>query len=266
MLRTIIAGCDGREPGRGAVSLAHAIPWATGARLLLAGGAASSPAPGHLRPTSATRLSTSCAPSATNSRPGRSCASWGSLARTRLAHRRRRGERGPARGRLAAPPAPATDRRERSGHAGAARGVLRGRGRARPGGGPSGAPSNRHATPESALAVVMARELAQRTGARLSLYAVRHRRSRSPSSRPARHRAVVGTRCAELVGRHAECRGRAIDVELWALEQLLGDEEAARVPARVGGVERTREQATGDVGRVGAHRHDEHELRVAGAR
>jgi nucleotide-binding universal stress UspA family protein len=37
MFRTTIAGCNGRERGRGAVSLAHAISWATGARLLLVG-------------------------------------------------------------------------------------------------------------------------------------------------------------------------------------------------------------------------------------
>jgi hypothetical protein len=32
MYRTIIAGCNGRECGRGAVSLAHAVSVATGAR------------------------------------------------------------------------------------------------------------------------------------------------------------------------------------------------------------------------------------------
>jgi nucleotide-binding universal stress UspA family protein len=37
MYRTIIAGCNGRERGRGAVSLAHAISSATGARLVLVG-------------------------------------------------------------------------------------------------------------------------------------------------------------------------------------------------------------------------------------
>ena len=37
MYRTIVAGCNGRERGRGAVSLAHAIASATGARLLLVG-------------------------------------------------------------------------------------------------------------------------------------------------------------------------------------------------------------------------------------
>jgi nucleotide-binding universal stress UspA family protein len=37
MLRTIVVGCNGRERGRGAVSLAHAIATATGARLLLVG-------------------------------------------------------------------------------------------------------------------------------------------------------------------------------------------------------------------------------------
>jgi nucleotide-binding universal stress UspA family protein len=37
MFRTIVAGCNGRERGRGAVSLAHAIAEATGARLLLVG-------------------------------------------------------------------------------------------------------------------------------------------------------------------------------------------------------------------------------------
>jgi nucleotide-binding universal stress UspA family protein len=37
MYRTIIAGCNGRDRGRGAVSLAHAIASATGARLLLVG-------------------------------------------------------------------------------------------------------------------------------------------------------------------------------------------------------------------------------------
>jgi nucleotide-binding universal stress UspA family protein len=37
MFRTIVAGCNGRERGRGAVSLAHAIAGATGAELLLVG-------------------------------------------------------------------------------------------------------------------------------------------------------------------------------------------------------------------------------------
>src|SRR5512133_753925 len=37
MYRTIVVGCNGRERGRGAVSLAHAIASATGARLLLVG-------------------------------------------------------------------------------------------------------------------------------------------------------------------------------------------------------------------------------------
>jgi nucleotide-binding universal stress UspA family protein len=37
MFSTIIAGCNGRDRGRGAVSLAHAISSATGARLLLVG-------------------------------------------------------------------------------------------------------------------------------------------------------------------------------------------------------------------------------------
>jgi hypothetical protein len=37
MSRTIIAGCNGRERGRGAVSLAHAISSATGARHVLVG-------------------------------------------------------------------------------------------------------------------------------------------------------------------------------------------------------------------------------------
>ena len=37
MYRTIVAGCNGYERGRGAVSLAHAIASATGARLVLVG-------------------------------------------------------------------------------------------------------------------------------------------------------------------------------------------------------------------------------------
>src|SRR5262245_1233814 len=37
MFRTIVAGCNGRERGRGAVSLAHAIAQANGAKLLLVG-------------------------------------------------------------------------------------------------------------------------------------------------------------------------------------------------------------------------------------
>ena len=37
MFRTIVAGCNGRERGRGAASLAHAIATATGAKLLLVG-------------------------------------------------------------------------------------------------------------------------------------------------------------------------------------------------------------------------------------
>ena len=37
MFRTIVAGCNGRERGRGAVSLAHAIATASGAKLLLIG-------------------------------------------------------------------------------------------------------------------------------------------------------------------------------------------------------------------------------------
>ena len=45
---------------------------------------------------------------------------------------------------------------------------------------------------------------------------------------------MLGTRRAELVDRHAKRRGRAIDVELLALEQLLGNQEGARVAMRVG--------------------------------
>lgn len=37
MLRTIVAGCNGRDRGRGAVVLAHALAAATGARLIVAG-------------------------------------------------------------------------------------------------------------------------------------------------------------------------------------------------------------------------------------
>ena len=37
MYRTIVAGCNGYERGRGAVSLAHAVASATGARLVLVG-------------------------------------------------------------------------------------------------------------------------------------------------------------------------------------------------------------------------------------
>ncbi|MGZ6705806.1 MAG: universal stress protein [Solirubrobacteraceae bacterium] len=37
MYRTIVAGCNGRDRGRGAVSLAHALATATGARLLIVG-------------------------------------------------------------------------------------------------------------------------------------------------------------------------------------------------------------------------------------
>jgi hypothetical protein len=37
---------------------------------------------------------------------------------------------------------------------------------------------------------------------------------------------MVGARRADLVGRHAERRGRAIDIELLALEQLLGIRKA----------------------------------------
>ena len=37
MLRTIVAGCNGRDRGRGAVALGHALATATGARLIVAG-------------------------------------------------------------------------------------------------------------------------------------------------------------------------------------------------------------------------------------
>jgi hypothetical protein len=37
MFRTIVAGCNGRERGLGALSLAHAISAATGAKLILVG-------------------------------------------------------------------------------------------------------------------------------------------------------------------------------------------------------------------------------------
>jgi hypothetical protein len=37
MYRTMVAGCNGYERGRGAVSLAHAVASATGARLVLVG-------------------------------------------------------------------------------------------------------------------------------------------------------------------------------------------------------------------------------------
>lgn len=44
---------------------------------------------------------------------------------------------------------------------------------------------------------------------------------------------MLGTRCAKLVGRHAERRGGTIDVELLTLEQILGDQEGPRVAIRV---------------------------------
>jgi hypothetical protein len=86
------------------------------------------------------------------------------------------------------------------------------------------------------------------------------RTGRSQPPWPARPRLVLDTRRTQFVGGHAERRGRAIDLEVLALEQLLGDEEGARISTRVGGAERTGEQAPGDVGRVRAHRHDEDEL------
>lgn len=39
---------------------------------------------------------------------------------------------------------------------------------------------------------------------------------------------MLGTRCAKLVGRHAERRGGTINVELLTLEQILGDQEDPR--------------------------------------
>jgi hypothetical protein len=76
MYRTIIAGCNGRERGRGAASLAHAISLALGARLCWSACTiilrSRFPA---ATPTSARRSSTSCEPSVTSSPPTRSSAS-----------------------------------------------------------------------------------------------------------------------------------------------------------------------------------------------
>ena len=132
MYRTIIAGCNGRERGRGAVSLAHAISSATGARLLLVGVHHHPPLPfpgsyAGQRGALEHDLRVLRDGSPRSARPRRG----GPFARARAAPRRGRGARRPDRRRLAPPPGPAKDRRGRSGHAGAPRSTVRGRGRTR---------------------------------------------------------------------------------------------------------------------------------------
>jgi len=60
MYRTIIAGCNGRERGRGAVSLGHAISVATGARLGLVGVHHHPPLPFSARASSARAAGARC--------------------------------------------------------------------------------------------------------------------------------------------------------------------------------------------------------------
>ena len=73
---------------------------------------------------------------------------------------------------------------------------------------------------------------------------------------------MLVARRSQLLSGHAERRGRVVDVELRALEQLLGNQCCARVAARIDVVERAGQEASRDVGRLGAHHHDEDELRV----
>jgi len=173
MYRTIIAGCNGRERGRGAVSLAHAISTATGARLVLVGVHHHPPLPF----------------------PG----SYATQ-RDQLEHELRavRDELAPeALIRLeGVAPRPELHR--------IGVGI--------------------DATPESALALVMARELAQHTGARLSLYAVVEESipgwvglSPTPSYADALQARVEGERAAaqELLGaRLKACESVAADGEV----------------------------------------------------
>lgn len=177
MYRTIIAGCNGRERGRGAVSLAHAIASATGARLLLVGVHHYPPLPfpgsyasqreelehelravrDELAPEALIRVVGDLSPAHALRRIA--SAENADLLVVGSRHRRRLQRivesdqalqvlHGASCAVAVAPdPVPARPELHRIGV-----GI--------------------DATPESALALVMARELAQRTGADLSLYAV----------------------------------------------------------------------------------------------
>jgi nucleotide-binding universal stress UspA family protein len=177
MYRTIVAGCNGRDRGRGAVSLAHAIASATGARLLLVGVHHDSPLPfpgsyasqreeledelravrDELAPEALIRLEGDLSPAHALRRVAAS--EKADLLVVGSRHRRRL---------------------QRIVESDQALQVMHGASCAvavAPD--PVAAHSELHrigvgidATPESALALAMARDLAVRTGARLSLYAV----------------------------------------------------------------------------------------------
>lgn len=179
MYRTIIAGCNGRERGRGAVSLAHAISMATGARLVLVGVHHHPPLPfpasytdqrdalehdlravrDELAPEALIRLEADLSPAHALRRVA--AAESADLLVVGSRHRRRLQRivesdqalqvlhGAPCAVAVAVAPDPAAARPELH----------------RIGVGID-------ATPESALALVMARELAEQAGARLSLHAV----------------------------------------------------------------------------------------------
>jgi nucleotide-binding universal stress UspA family protein len=177
MYRTIIAGCNGRERGRGAVSFAHAISSATGARLLLVGVHHHPPLPfpdsyanqrdtlehelravrDELAPEALVRVEADLSPAHALRRVA--AAENADLLVVGSRHRRRL---------------------QRIVESDQAMQVLHGASCAVAVAPDPVAPrSELHrigvgidATPESALALVMARELAQHTGARLSLHAV----------------------------------------------------------------------------------------------
>jgi nucleotide-binding universal stress UspA family protein len=226
MYRTIIAGCNGRERGRGAVSLAHAISSATGARLLLVGVHHHPPLPfpgtyadqretlehelravrHELAPEALIHLEGDLSPAHALRRVA--AAEGADLLVVGSRHRRRlqrivEGDQAMqvlhgASCAVAVAPDPVAPRRE-----------LR-----RVGVGVD-------ATPESALALAMARELAERCGARLSLHAVVDDAipgwvglSVTPSYADALQELVEDRRSAaqELVARRLEaCEGVSAD-------------------------------------------------------
>jgi nucleotide-binding universal stress UspA family protein len=219
MHRTIIAGCNGRERGRGAVSLAHAIASATGARLLLVGVHHEPPLPfpgtyadqreeleGELRrvrdelaPEALIRLEADLSPAHALRRTA--AAEHADLLVVGSRHRRRLQRivesdqamqvlHG-ATCAVAVAPDPI-----------APRAALH-----RIGVGVD-------ATPESAFALTMARDLAQRTGARLSLYA-------------AIHEAVPGWLGLSPMPSYAEAMAEMLEAARGAAEDLLDQRLAA---------------------------------------
>jgi nucleotide-binding universal stress UspA family protein len=229
MYRTIIAGSNGRERGRGAVSLAHAISSATGARLVLVGVHHHPPLPfpgsyasqrealehelravrDELAPEALIRLEGDLSPAHALRRVA--AAESADLLVVGSRHRRRLQRivesdqamqvlhGAPCAVAIAPDPVAPSPELHRIGV-----GI--------------------DTTPESALALVMARELAQHTGARLSLYAVVEESipgwvdlSATPSYADALQARFEGEQAAAqelLAARLEACEGVAADGEV----------------------------------------------------